>query len=117
MAVQETIIHRTGRVGASHPSLTRIVKGYAASRKAYDRRRRSNPLDVYGKMYKAILGADPCSGCGARPEGEATAADHITSLNNGGENVWENLTGLCRPCNASKRDKPLLRWLLEAERA
>jgi len=41
------------------------------------------------------------------------AADHIVSLEDGGDNVWENLTAACRPCNASKRNRKLLVWMLD----
>lgn len=102
-----------GRMGSSPPSLTRITRGYAKSRQDYDRRRRRFPLDEIGKLYKAIVQADLCSGCGEPPGAEAHAADHIVPLEVGGENVWDNLTALCRRCNASKKNTPLLLWLAE----
>lgn len=102
-----------GRVGQTTPHVTRLTRGYAKSRQDYDRRRRRFPLDEFGRLYKVIVQADLCSGCGEPPGAEAHAADHIVPLEAGGENVWENLTGLCRRCNASKKDKPLLLWLAE----
>lgn len=105
------IIGARGRVEHSTPHLTRLTKGYAASRQSYDRRRRRDPLDALGKLYKQIVQADPCAGCGR--VGADTAADHITPLELGGVNAWENLAGLCRACNASKKNKPLLLWLAE----
>lgn len=100
-----------GRVGSSTPHLIRLNRGYSESRQGYDKRRRRFPLDELGKLYKQIVQSDPCSGCGR--VGSDTAADHIVPLGSGGMNVWENLTGLCRPCNASKKNKPLLLWLAE----
>jgi 5-methylcytosine-specific restriction endonuclease McrA len=85
-------------------------RGYSAGRRAYDRRRRRFPLDGDGKAYKQIVQADPCAYCGT-PPAEDMAADHIVGMNDDGENVWDNLTAACRPCNASKRDQPLLLWL------
>lgn len=111
MSQHVVVISQGGRVGSSTPHLTRLTKGYARSRQGYDRRRRRFPLDELGKLYKQIVQRDACSGCGR--VGEDTAADHIVPLEHGGENVWENLTGLCRPCNASKKNKPLLLWLAE----
>lgn len=91
----------------------RVTKGYARSRQAYDRRRRRHPLDAIGKQYKEILQSDPCSNCGhvPQPGGELNAADHVVPLAAGGDNVWDNLTSLCRPCNASKKGEGLLLWL------
>jgi 5-methylcytosine-specific restriction endonuclease McrA len=39
--------------------------------------------------------------------------DHIVPLAAGGEHVPENLAVACRPCNASKKDRALLLFLLE----
>lgn len=103
------------RVGSSTPHLTRLTRGYARSRQDYDRRRRRFPLDELGKLYKQVVQRDPCAGCGR--VGADTAADHIVALELGGENVWENLTALCRRCNASKKNKPLLLWLAERRTA
>lgn len=43
------------------------------------------------------------------------AADHIDGLGAGGDNIWENLTAACRPCNASKGNRKLLRWMLDRQ--
>jgi 5-methylcytosine-specific restriction endonuclease McrA len=101
-------------VGRTTADLTRLTRGYARSRRDYDRRRRRFPLDELGKLYKQIVQADPCStpGCDA-PAGRDMAADHIVPLGLGGHNVWENLTALCRRCNASKKNESLLTWLAE----
>ena len=45
--------------------------------------------------------------------------DHIEPLAAGGKHVPENLVAACRSCNASKKERPLLLFLLEraAERS
>jgi 5-methylcytosine-specific restriction endonuclease McrA len=40
------------------------------------------------------------------------AADHIDGLDAGGEQSWLNLSAACRRCNASKRERSLLMFLL-----
>lgn len=59
--------------------------------------------------YSAILRRDPCSYCGERG---ALDVDHIAPVSAGGTGDWENLTGACRPCNRSKKARPLLQFLL-----
>jgi 5-methylcytosine-specific restriction endonuclease McrA len=87
-------------------------KGYAASRVAYDRRRRSVKLDALGRQFAELVKRDPCAFCdGSRHE--QMAADHIEPLELGGEQSWENLTGACRACNAEKKNKRLLLFLAE----
>lgn len=36
--------------------------------------------------------------------------DHVTPLSLGGSDYIANIVPACRPCNASKRDKPLSTW-------
>lgn len=38
--------------------------------------------------------------------------DHIVPVSKNGSSDWDNLTAACRDCNAEKRDKPLLGFLL-----
>jgi 5-methylcytosine-specific restriction endonuclease McrA len=114
MATRSVIVSEGGIVSTS-PLVNRHrqLRGYASSRQAYDRRRRSTPLDALGVIFRDVVRRDPCSGCGARPPAhETNAADHIDPLEHGGLNVWENLTSLCRRCNASKKNTRLLAWLL-----
>jgi 5-methylcytosine-specific restriction endonuclease McrA len=88
----------------------RRTRGYAESRRAYDSRRRGAPLNHLGRQFKAIVQCDPCPFCdGSHAQ---IAADHIVPLDAGGENAWTNLAGVCRRCNASKKNEPLLRWML-----
>ena len=58
--------------------------------------------------YVRILRSDPCSYCGR----ESSVIDHIDALASGGEHRWDNLTAACRSCNARKRTRPLLTFLL-----
>lgn len=80
---------------------------------AYDKRRRRSPLDAEGKQFKAIVLKDPCSLCMSFCD--QMAADHIVPLAMGGLNVWDNLTAAGRGCNAAKKSKPLLHYLLERD--
>lgn len=41
------------------------------------------------------------------------AADHIVPAAVGGMNRWDNYTAAGRPCNAAKKDRSLLMFLLE----
>lgn len=60
------------------------------------------------KEYIAILKLDPCVYCGNR----AGCIDHIVALVCGGRHDPENLAAACRSCNARKRSKSLLHFLL-----
>lgn len=57
--------------------------------------------------YAATVAADPCSYC----DGSAETVDHVDPVVDGGANTWENFTGACRSCNASKGPRRLLVWL------
>jgi 5-methylcytosine-specific restriction endonuclease McrA len=61
-----------------------------------------------GDVYAVFIGNDPCAYCG----GPASTTDHIVSLSAGGRHEPDNLANACLSCNASKRDKPLLIYLL-----
>lgn len=111
MSQTVAVLGAGSRVAQRSPDLTRLTRGYARSRVDYDRRRRRFELSPESKDYKAIVQHDPCSTPGC--EGGQMAADHIVPLELGGEHSWENFTGLCRACNASKKNKPLLHWLAE----
>lgn len=52
---------------------------------------------------------DPCSYCGA-PGG---TIDHIVPVTRGGDSRWDNLAAACAQCNAQKRNKSLLRFLVD----
>lgn len=79
-------------------------------RRRYGRERwRTMAADVDAGVI-SVIRADPCAYCGSRTD---ITIDHIEPLVAGGEHVPENVTAACRPCNASKRDRPLLAFLLE----
>lgn len=80
-------------------------KARALARLRNHRRRGLTPEAI---DYAHIVLADPCVYCGAACE----HVDHIEPLAGGGGNEWDNLTGACQSCNGSKRDTPLLRFLL-----
>ena len=60
------------------------------------------------REYAAILLADPCVYCGKA----ATCIDHILALVNGGRHHPDNLAPTCRSCNARKRSRDVLHFLL-----
>lgn len=60
-----------------------------------------------------IVRSDPCAFCGIRPSG----VDHIEPLGAGGALHPLNVSGCCVRCNASKKDRPLLAFLLHRTRA
>lgn len=60
------------------------------------------------RAYRLALRRDPCSYCGAIGPG---TIDHITALNGGGDDEWDNWTGACQSCNSSKQDTPVLLWM------
>lgn len=89
-------------------------RGYAASRRAYDARRRqliSPVVKAELEAYKRLVRGDPCSYCMGHCG--QMAADHIVPLDAGGEHAASNLTAAGRPCNAAKREKKLLLFLAE----
>lgn len=67
--------------------------------------------DEETQRYIILLRHDPCSYCGAPPE---SAIDHIIPVSKGGSGKWWNLTAACKRCNSSKKDRSLLRFLLDA---
>jgi hypothetical protein len=60
------------------------------------------------ERYEHSLRRDPCSYCG-EIGGEA---DHIQASVKGGPDHWTNRAGVCRSCNAAKKDRDLLQFLL-----
>lgn len=58
--------------------------------------------------YVLVISNDPCAYCGASTE----AIDHVVPVARGGSGQWENLAPTCMSCNSSKRDEPLLAFLL-----
>ena len=106
------MISRVGGVQRGRATTRKRLRGYAASRQAYDRRRRAVPLSTESRDWRDMVRQDPCAYC----NGPGGMADHIESLGGDGENTWENFTGACRPCNGAKRERPLLEFLLRSVR-
>lgn len=73
----------------------------------YDSVRKYAPDDDT-REWLGLIAMDPCSYCG----GPSDAVDHILAVSRGGANHWSNFAPTCRACNSSKRDRPLLAWLL-----
>lgn len=69
--------------------------------------------DREGLTYALFIANDPCSYCGRA----ANTIDHIEPVFNGGSHGPDNLTAACESCNSSKRDRPLLLFLLHRRRA
>jgi 5-methylcytosine-specific restriction endonuclease McrA len=108
---------RVGNVRRTVETRRRDVRGYAASRQAYDARRRRRTRDSDDKAYWALVQRDPCSYCG-RPAGPAQHVDHIDGLNSDrGLDVWTNYTAACPDCNRRKRDRSALLFMLARVRA
>ncbi len=103
---------REGRRQRTHVDYRRITKGYAASRQAYDKRRRQRTYTQDDKTMMDVLRGDPCSFCGGRSDRERMAVDHIVALENGGTDDWTNMAAICRPCNASKKNRSVLDFML-----
>lgn len=105
-----------GEGGVTHTqqaARSRVLRGYAQSRKAYDSRRRTNKLGLLDKTYKQIVSLDPCGLCGHELDHQQIAVDHIEPLRNGGTDGWRNYTALCRKCNAAKGNKTLILFMAE----
>jgi len=54
-----------------------------------------------------------CVYCGSPDD---LTCDHVVPVSKGGATELDNLRTACRPCNSSKRDKPLELWLAEKRR-
>lgn len=80
-------------------------KGLMHYRLAQQVHRRKLPKDPESREYAVIVAGDPCSYCG----GQGGVIEHITSGENG---YWWNLTGACGSCNARKRSRTLIEFLL-----
>lgn len=72
------------------------------------RRRRMARNDPDTLAWITLIGADPCSYCGAPTE----HVDHIVPVKHGGENHWTNYAPACAKCNHRKHARSLLGFLL-----
>jgi 5-methylcytosine-specific restriction endonuclease McrA len=79
-------------------------------RRRYGRERWRVMARTVSAELLGVIRADPCAYCGSRAE---VTVDHIESLAAGGLHAPENLAPACRSCNSSKKERPLLLFLLE----
>lgn len=104
---------------ARHPETAYLyaLSWRSANRDALRARNRLESVERRARMGKSnpevnefvpVLRADPCAYCGEA----GSVIDHIVPLAEGGEHDVSNLTGACRSCNARKRTRSLLRFLL-----
>jgi 5-methylcytosine-specific restriction endonuclease McrA len=96
------------------------ARGYARTRREYDARRRRRISDPSVRAerdsYRRLVRGDPCGLCiGVDQRHPQIAADHIVPLDSGGSDRWDNLSAACRRCNAAKKGKALLLFLLERD--
>jgi 5-methylcytosine-specific restriction endonuclease McrA len=73
------------------------------------KKKSKDPDDI---AMQEIVRRDPCAYCGAPKGGYC---DHIEPYGTGGRDRWDNVTGACMTCNASKSDLPFLYWFLNSE--
>jgi hypothetical protein len=71
-------------------------------------RRRGSPFSAEAKRYIQIIKDDPCVYCGE----PSTEIDHIVPMISGGSGDWINIAPSCRSCNAAKKEKSLLAYLM-----
>lgn len=81
---------------------------YRAKRRAAEALAKVGDLQA-AAAYAEILRKGICELCGTKG---AIEIDHIEPLSKGGEHGWENFAGLCKPCNRTKYDQPLLIGML-----
>jgi 5-methylcytosine-specific restriction endonuclease McrA len=79
-------------------------------RRRYGRHRWRAQSAAVSPELIGVIRADPCAYCGSRVD---LTVDHIDALAAGDQHVPENLAAACRSCNASKKERPLLLFLLE----
>jgi hypothetical protein len=80
-------------------------KGLLHYRLAQQVTRRKMPKTAESKVYATLLLSDPCSYC----NGAGGVIEHIQSDQDG---EWWNLTAACASCNARKRSRSLVEFLL-----
>lgn len=107
------------RFRAEHPEKARRLRREQMARYGPEYRHRWNHYnrlrrlavavpDEVANEYALILRGDPCCYCG-KPMGHI---DHIQPIARGGTGEWDNLTAACALCNQSKKDRPLLVFML-----
>lgn len=77
------------------------------NRRYYARKLNATIKDV-DEQAVCELYNNTCFYCGSK---ESLELDHVVPLNGGGAHCEDNLVIACRSCNASKSDKPLIKWI------
>lgn len=81
-------------------------------KREYTLRRKLQTMENHSDEWVQILLKDPCTYCGKSTE----ALDHSIPVSRGGTNDVTNLTGTCKTCNSSKKDKTFLEFLIERQK-
>lgn len=85
-------------------------KAAKAFRRLYENQARYPiPIETDRQEFEALfeICGDRCAYCWD-PFLNTPTVDHIVALNNGGRHHFSNLTLVCKSCNSSKGDRPLL---------
>jgi 5-methylcytosine-specific restriction endonuclease McrA len=105
-ANRERVAAKARRYYEEHPDV-----GRAGGARRYARKMSAPGRGVSAAEWRDVLDASLglCAYCGER---KALTLDHIDPLSRGGAHDPENLVAACRNCNSSKRQSPLLVWLV-----
>lgn len=105
---REEAIARIGQWNKDNPGKRREYRNRYRALKANATMGEIDELAIY-KLYNST-----CIYCGGKDDVEI---DHVVPLARGGAHCQDNLVVACRPCNCSKRAKPLMDWLQTQPRA
>jgi 5-methylcytosine-specific restriction endonuclease McrA len=89
--------------------LTPLERSASARRQEAYRKRRGISCREWAELRGRVLVRDKytCHYCGQL----ANAVDHKIALARGGSSDIENLVAACKPCNSSKRDGDVPKWM------
>lgn len=110
----QSIIEQTEAILTAHFSLTlrqaeKRARGYSAE---------ISPITGQELAKKVIAQQIKCAYCDNRFKWNEMTLDHVIPLSSGyREHSVRNLVICCKPCNSSKRDKPVFDWLRECDRS
>jgi 5-methylcytosine-specific restriction endonuclease McrA len=69
-------------------------------------------LDIKPIEIAWTLGDKTCDYCGTELEYAATTIDHVVPVSRAGRNTFDNLACACSKCNTTKRDTPVILFML-----
>lgn len=101
---RDEVLERVAKWQRANPAKVNEI-----SNRAKRRRRWGRGSDT--AAFARVLQSDPCAYCGEM----GVEIDHIEPVAVGGLKDWTNLTGACRSCNARKRTRSLLTFLLDRQ--